>query len=107
MYLSPFFLICWMVLVCGCASAPRETPGQVAQDGAQHGAQEGGDVVAGQGIYEAQCAACHRLGEYDTQGSVNLARHARHVKPDFLAGHFGVSVTAEEAAQLRAFILRQ
>jgi mono/diheme cytochrome c family protein len=68
-----------------------------------------GDVAAGQTVYDAECAGCHRLGTYDANGfAADLAgtqASARFPTPGPGTGvHAGITLDAAELANLQAFI---
>jgi len=64
--------------------------------------------TTGQGVYDADCASCHRLGTYDTSGSApNLSGDGSLVSGKYTAGvsgHKGVTLTATEISNLKTFL---
>jgi len=64
--------------------------------------------TTGQGVYDANCAGCHRLGTYDTSGSApNLSGDGSRMEEEYTAGtsgHKGVTLSATEISNLKTFL---
>ena len=95
------------LLALGCAATPKDQAGPVAEEKAAAAAvpaENGGEVSAGQAIYDGNCGVCHRLGKYDTEGRGNLTRRVGEIDAAFLSGHHGSSLSAGDIAALKAFV---
>lgn len=95
-------LVVWSLVVCmlliGCASTPVKSTATDDRSIAS------GDELAGKASYDTNCASCHKLGKYDTEGRGNLSGDDDDVTVSFVAKHADVSMSEAEVAQLRAFI---
>jgi len=64
--------------------------------------------TTGQGVYDTNCASCHRLGTYDTSGTApNLSGYGSDVSEKYTAGvsgHKGITMTATEISNLSTFL---
>ena len=64
--------------------------------------------TTGQGVYDANCASCHRLDTYDTTGSApNLYGDGSDVDEEYSAGvrgHQGITLTASQMSSLSSFL---
>lgn len=90
-----------MLCVLGCPPMPPI-------DGDGNGDGDGQDIMAGQEIYDSQCAACHVLGDYDTAGfAPNLVGRQDAITEAFVEAHVGTTLTQAEVLNLRAFIVSQ
>lgn len=85
----------------GCAATPGDGPEPA---GADSPAAVTGDLAAGKAVYDANCATCHKLGTYDTEGRRNLAGRDDEVKPSFTSRHHGRDLSEADVDALRAFI---
>lgn len=93
-------VLSWVV-VSGCATAPTEKSTRAESD---RPAVVAGDAAAGKAVYDANCAACHKLGRYDTEGRHNLSGDDDDVTLSFVSGHHGEDLSEADVAALRAFI---
>jgi mono/diheme cytochrome c family protein len=90
-----------LVVLAGCAAAEKREAA-APEPAARAAAPE--DHVAGKAIYDANCASCHRLGSYDTEGKANLKSRVGQIDPGFLAHHHGGSLTPADVANLKSFV---
>ncbi len=68
-------------------------------------AEEGGPApVDAQAVFDAECAGCHAMGNYDTAGSPDLAGKGSQIAAKIQGGHMAKSLTAEELAALAAWV---
>jgi mono/diheme cytochrome c family protein len=58
----------------------------------------------GQALYDLQCAGCHSLGTYDTNGSPDLLGRSSTVAGKFGSAHYGISLNATDITNVTAFI---
>jgi len=54
----------------------------------------------GQDVYDGNCSDCHAMGDYDTNGSPDLAEKAALMEAKLSGGHKGLSLTDAQLAAL-------
>lgn len=59
----------------------------------------------GQALYDNQCAGCHSLGDYDTQGSPELSGSGPILTAKINAGHRGVVLTSGEVSAVTVWVV--
>lgn len=84
--------VCLVACITGCPSPTPE-----------------GNPEAGQAAYDQRCAECHTLSNYDTVPGLggDITGDQDLLTTTFVTEHLGVEVTAQEAADLRAFVAAQ
>jgi mono/diheme cytochrome c family protein len=63
--------------------------------------------TTGQGIYDTQCAGCHKLSSYDTSGSAPDLYQSTRIDSYFspgTSGHKSITLSATDISNLKAFL---